>query len=155
MYISVDTEIIQESKRCREENKVDSGGWERGTVTGKCRVPGVYGKSEKGAEQNWWLFEGYDKVRLKFKIKPSGVPDVAQWLTNPTRNHELWFDPWPCSGGRGSGVAMNCGAGCRCGSDPTLLWLWCRPAATALIRPLAWEPPSSMCHRCSPRKAKK
>ena len=26
--------------------------------------------------------------------------------------------------------------------DPTLLWLWCRPpAATALIRPLAWEPP--------------
>jgi len=25
--------------------------------------------------------------------------------------------------------------------DPALLWLWCRPAATALIRPLAWEPP--------------
>ena len=22
-----------------------------------------------------------------------------------------------------------------------LLWLWCRPAATAPIRPLAWEPP--------------
>ena len=22
-----------------------------------------------------------------------------------------------------------------------LLWLWRRPAATALIRPLAWEPP--------------
>jgi len=22
-----------------------------------------------------------------------------------------------------------------------LLWLWCRPAATALIGPLAWEPP--------------
>ena len=22
-----------------------------------------------------------------------------------------------------------------------MLWLWCRPAATALIRPLAWEPP--------------
>ena len=25
--------------------------------------------------------------------------------------------------------------------DPALLWLWCRPAATAVIRPLAWEPP--------------
>ena len=25
------------------------------------------------------------------------------------------------------------------GSDLTLLWLW--PAATALIQPLAWEPP--------------
>ena len=31
--------------------------------------------------------------------------------------------------------------GCRCGSDPVLLWLWCTSAATALIRPLAWEPP--------------
>ena len=25
-----------------------------------------------------------------------------------------------------------------------LLWLWCRSAATALIRPLAWEPPYNM-----------
>ena len=25
--------------------------------------------------------------------------------------------------------------------DPALLWLWCRPATAALIRPLAWEPP--------------
>ena len=36
---------------------------------------------------------------------------------------------------------MSCGVGRRQGSDPTLLWLWCRPVATALIRPLAWEPP--------------
>ena len=25
--------------------------------------------------------------------------------------------------------------------DPALLWLWWRPAAAALIGPLAWEPP--------------
>ena len=25
--------------------------------------------------------------------------------------------------------------------DPALLWLWCRPAAAALIRLLAWELP--------------
>ena len=31
--------------------------------------------------------------------------------------------------------------GCRRGSDPALLWLWHRPVATALIGPLAWEPP--------------
>ena len=36
---------------------------------------------------------------------------------------------------------MSCGVGCRCGSDLSLLWLWSRLAATALIRPLAWEPP--------------
>ena len=36
---------------------------------------------------------------------------------------------------------MSCGVGHRRGSDPALLWLWCRPVATAPIRPLAWEPP--------------
>ena len=36
---------------------------------------------------------------------------------------------------------MSCGVARRCGSDPTLLWLWCRLAATAPIRPQAWEPP--------------
>ena len=36
---------------------------------------------------------------------------------------------------------MSYGVGHRHGSDPMLLWLWCRLAATALIRPLAWELP--------------
>ena len=39
---------------------------------------------------------------------------------------------------------MSCGVGRRCSLDPALLWLWCRPAATAPIRPLAWEPPYAM-----------
>ena len=29
--------------------------------------------------------------------------------------------------------------------DPALLWLWCRQAATALIRPLDRAPPSAAC----------
>ena len=33
---------------------------------------------------------------------------------------------------------MSCGVGYRRGSDPA--WLWHRPASTAPIRPLAWEP---------------
>ena len=36
---------------------------------------------------------------------------------------------------------MNCGVGCKRGSDLALLWLWRRPVATAPIQPLAWEPP--------------
>ena len=36
---------------------------------------------------------------------------------------------------------MSCGIGHRCGSDLTLLGLWCRPAAAALIQSLAWELP--------------
>ena len=35
---------------------------------------------------------------------------------------------------------MSCSVGHRCGLDPALLWLWHRPAAVALIQPLAWEP---------------
>ena len=35
---------------------------------------------------------------------------------------------------------MSCGVGRRRGSDPALLQLWCKPVATAPIRPLAWEP---------------
>ena len=39
---------------------------------------------------------------------------------------------------------MSCGVGYRHGSDLALLWLSRKSAATALIRPLAWEPPYAM-----------
>ena len=48
---------------------------------------------------------------------------------------------------------MSCGVGHRRGSDPALLWLWRSLAATALIGPLAWEPPYAT--RSSPIKGKK
>ena len=38
---------------------------------------------------------------------------------------------------------MSCGVGRRRGLDPQLLWLWCRPEATALIQPLAWGRPNA------------
>ena len=41
-------------------------------------------------------------------------------------------------------VAVSCSVGHRHGSDPTLLWLWCRLAIAALIGPLSWEPPYAM-----------
>ena len=36
---------------------------------------------------------------------------------------------------------MSCGVDHRRSSDLELLWFWRWPVATALIQPLAWEPP--------------
>ena len=48
---------------------------------------------------------------------------------------------------------MSCGVGLRHGSDPVLLWLWHRPEAAALIRPIAWELPYAL--GCGSLKKKK
>ena len=51
---------------------------------------------------------------------------MAQWLTNPARNHQ---------------VAGSIPGPTEWVKDLALLCLWCRPATVAPIRPVAWEPP--------------
>ena len=50
---------------------------------------------------------------------------------------------------------MRCGVGCRLRSDPTLLWLWRGPEATATIQPLAWEFPYAADMALKKKKKKK
>ena len=57
--------------------------------------------------------------------------------------------------GEGAGVAVSCGVGSRCSSDLALMWLWCRPAAVAPVRLLAWEPPYAEGAVQKKKKAKK
>ena len=67
-----------------------------------------------------------------------GVPIVVQqkWIWLGTMKFRVW------SLASLSGLRNQCcGVGRRHGSDPTLLWLWCRLVATVPIRPLAWEIP--------------
>ena len=74
-----------------------------------------------------------------------GVPVVAQWLTNLTRQHGVvGLVPGLAQWIKDLALPVSYGVGRRCGLDPKLLWLWCRPAAVALIRLLAWEPPYAM-----------
>ena len=75
-----------------------------------------------------------------FKLKFREFLFVAA-LRNPTsicKDAGLILGP---TVGQGSDVVMSYSLSRRCGSDPTLLWLWCRPVAAAPIGPLAWELP--------------
>ena len=50
---------------------------------------------------------------------------------------------------------MSCGVGHRRGLNLELLWLWCRPEATAPIRPLAWKHPYAVGVALKRQKKKK
>ena len=65
---------------------------------------------------------------------------MAQWLMNLNRNHEV--------SGSIPGLA-------KWVKGPALLWLWHRPASTAPIRLLAWEPPYAVGMALEKAKKKK
>ena len=71
-----------------------------------------------------------------------GVPVVAQRVKDPTLSL-LRMQVWSLASlsGLGCGIATSCGVVHRYGSDAVLPWLWHKPAAAALIWPLAWELP--------------
>ena len=57
------------------------------------------------------------------------IPGLPQWVKDLA-----WAVVWTADT---AWIWHCCGCGCSCG-------LWCRPVATALIRPPAWEPPYAM-----------
>ena len=58
-------------------------------------------------------------VSLRMRVR--SLASLSQWVKDP--------------------ALLKAEVGCTYGSDPTLLWLWYRLAAVALIHVLAWELP--------------
>ena len=86
------------------------------------------------------------KIKLNAR---SGSSHHGTAETDPTRNHEV-VGSIP-----GSGFAVSCRVGHRHGSYLVFLWLWCKPAAVALIRPLLWEPAYAAGEALKSKKKKK
>ena len=61
-------------------------------------------------------------------------------VVNPTSIHEdSSLIPGLTRWVKDLALAVSCGVGHRPGSDLELLWMWYRPAAAAVIQPLAWQ----------------
>ena len=76
-----------------------------------------------------------------------GVPMLRQWKRIRLGTMRLWV--------QSLALLMSCGVGRRHASDLELLWLWCRWALVALIRPLAWEHPYAAGAALKSKKEKK
>ena len=84
-----------------------------------------------------------------------GVPTVAQQVKNLLASLRMGVPPLaPFSGLRMRHCYKLC-LGHRCSSDPLLLWLWCRPAAAALIWFLDWKLPYAVDAAIKKKKKKK
>ena len=103
-----------------------------------------YAKAKNNLKETAWMCWGMGNgneslIILKYKMRSSRRGTAK---TNLMRNQEVAGSiPGLAQWVKGSGDAMSCGVGHRHSSNLALLWLWHKPAATAPIRPLAWEPP--------------
>ena len=104
---------------------------------------------EAGINKEWdrWEFPLWlSRLRTQLVSRMMWVQSLAL-LSGLRKRHccELW----------GRSCCRECGVGHRCGSDPILLWLWCRPAAAAPVRPPAWELPYATSTSLKSKKKKK
>ena len=90
------------------------------------------------------IIKNKDKCLKVFKIiRKQEFPMLSR---NESDEHP-WgceFDLWPRWEGWGSSITVSCGVGHRRGSDLPLLWLWCRPVATAPVWHRVWQPPHAV-----------
>ena len=119
----------------------------------------IIGKTEEDLKRlpttrpNWQLQNISLTAKYTFKCTYNSPKDVPTNITklnrssrrstaemNLTRNHEVVVHFLASLSGLRIWHCWELWLGRRWGSDPVLLWLWCRPEAVALIGPPVWEP---------------
>ena len=101
-----------------------------------------FGENKEGPPQKKGIFlKGLSHWHTSWiRMNDSRVPIVAQqkWIRLGTMR--LWVPSLALLRELRIRPCRELWCSCR-RSDPVLLWLWCRPAAVALIWPLVWGPP--------------
>ena len=69
---------------------------------------------------------------------------MAQWKQIQLLSVRMWVRSLASLSGSGIWRCHELQCRSQTGLDPELLWPWCRPAATAPIGPITWEPPYAM-----------
>ena len=73
-------------------------------------------------QQNWKPLGRLTKTQIiKIKNEREGFPIVAQQKQIWLASMKMWIWSLASISGSGSGIAMSCGVGHSCGSDPMLL----------------------------------
>ena len=102
------------------------------------------------------ILKNYDENICIFRVLKNWLKEFPLWSRRNESHQYPWgcgLDPWPHSVGHQSLLSWSCGVGCRHGSGPALLWLWCRLEAVAPIQPPGLR--TSICCKCGPKKKKR
>ena len=76
---------------------------------------------------------------LNFKLITCGVLAVAQWEKIQLESMRMWVQFLALLSGSGIRHCPELWGRLQMGSDPALLWPWCRLTAAAPIGPLPWK----------------
>ena len=121
----------------------------------KLEWPGSSASRDRVFQEIQWSEYSDFCWRTAFKIYITGVPIVVQWKWIRLGTMRLWVPSLALLSGLRIWHCCELWFRSQTLLGSSVVWLWCGSAATALIRPLAWEPPYAVCEALKGRKTHK